>query len=135
MFTTTTPDPAQDAHHAVLTASAYVISAFAWHVKKIQPKRTVQATEPGSSRRLVLFSSNDYLGLASHPDVKRAAARAASSYGAGPRSSAIVAGHTSLHEDLERRLAALKHAEACLLFPSGAPSLHLSFLELPQLPW
>lgn len=49
----------------------------------------------------------------------RAIASAAASYGMGPRSSAIVAGHTSLHERLERRLAALKHAEACLLFATG----------------
>lgn len=49
----------------------------------------------------------------------KAIAGAAASYGMGPRSAAIVAGHTSLHERLERRLASLKHAEACLLFPTG----------------
>lgn len=37
----------------------------------------------------------------------------------GVRSAAIVSGHSRIHERLERELAALKHAEACLLFPSG----------------
>ncbi len=67
-----------------------------------------------------LFSSNDYLGLSSHPDVRRAAAEAASSYGMGPRSSAAVSGYTAQHRDLERALAELKGTQECLLLPSGA---------------
>lgn len=73
----------------------------------------------GGSHDLTLFSTNDYLGLSSHPQVHAAIASAAASYGMGPRSAAIVAGHTSLHERLECRLAKLKHTEACLLFPTG----------------
>ena len=84
----------------------------------------VQATflqEDGSAHRVKLFSTNDYLGLASHPEVKAAAAAAAHAHGSGPRASAIVAGHTTAHAALEHKLAALKHTEACLLFPTGAP--------------
>lgn len=69
---------------------------------------------------VTLFSTNDYLGLASHPEVKRAISQAAQQWGNGPRASAIVAGHTQVHEQLEVELARLKHMEACLLFPSGA---------------
>eukprot|EP00892_Ulva_mutabilis_P006620 jgi/Ulvmu1/432/UM001_0439.1 len=72
-----------------------------------------------SPHSVTLFSTNDYLGLSSHPQVQCAIATAAASCGQGPRSAAIVAGHTSLHETLERRLASLKKAQACLLFPTG----------------
>eukprot|EP00281_Chroomonas_sp_CCMP1168_P004084 CAMPEP_0206268568 /NCGR_PEP_ID=MMETSP0047_2-20121206/31783_1 /ASSEMBLY_ACC=CAM_ASM_000192 /TAXON_ID=195065 /ORGANISM="Chroomonas mesostigmatica_cf, Strain CCMP1168" /LENGTH=117 /DNA_ID=CAMNT_0053696909 /DNA_START=27 /DNA_END=377 /DNA_ORIENTATION=- len=68
---------------------------------------------------VTLFSTNDYLGLSGHPDVRQAAAEAAQSYGMGPRGSPLVAGHTSLHRELEVALAKLKGTEECLLFPSG----------------
>lgn len=90
-------------------------------------KLALQAgARPDASERpatTVLFSTNDYLGLASHPEVKAAASAAAAAHGSGPRASAIVAGHTHLHERLERQLAALKGAEAALLFPTGAAPL------------
>jgi 7-keto-8-aminopelargonate synthetase-like enzyme len=72
------------------------------------------------AQKLTLFSTNDYLGLSSHPDVKQAISAAALQYGNGPRASSIVSGHTSLHEDLELRLSILKHSQACTLFPTGA---------------
>ncbi|PNW79952.1 hypothetical protein CHLRE_08g373347v5 [Chlamydomonas reinhardtii] len=58
--------------------------------------------------RLKLFSLNDYLGLASHPDVAAAAARSALRVGLGPRSSALVAGYSHSHRQLEAGLAQLK---------------------------
>jgi len=72
-----------------------------------------------SLRQLKLFSLNDYLGLASHPEVCEAAASAAATYGMGPRSSAVVGGTTSLHRELEEGLAQLKGTQDCLLFPTG----------------
>lgn len=71
----------------------------------------------GSSLRL--FSSNDYLGLATHPAVREAAARAAARHGCGPRASALVAGYTAQHAELEDALAGLKGAEAAVLYPTG----------------
>lgn len=68
---------------------------------------------------MTLFSTNDYLGLGGHPQVKAAVSRAALVHGAGPRSSAIVSGHTCYHEQLERRLASLVGQEACLLCATG----------------
>jgi 8-amino-7-oxononanoate synthase len=70
-------------------------------------------------RRLTLFSLNDYLGLASHPEVCQAAASASLHLGMGPRSSAIVGGTTSLHRELEEALSDLKCTQETLLFPTG----------------
>ena len=69
---------------------------------------------------LTLFSTNDYLGLSTHPRVREAASRAAASLGCGPRASALVPGaFTTAHRDLERALARLKGTEDALLFPTG----------------
>jgi len=70
-------------------------------------------------RELICFGSNDYLGLASDPRVKQAAAAAANAFGSGATASRLVSGTMELHEALEHRLARFKHAEACLLFPTG----------------
>jgi len=64
-------------------------------------------------------SRNDYLGLSSHPRVRRAMSQACEDWGGGPRSSALVAGHTAQQRDLAGALAKLKSKEACVLFPSG----------------
>ena len=68
---------------------------------------------------LILFSSNDYLGLAFHPQVRRAVAEAVQEWGMGPRGAALVCGYTKHHEALEWRLASLKKVETALLFPTG----------------
>ena len=70
-------------------------------------------------RTLKLFSLNDYLGLSTHADVRRASAAAALACGSGPRSSALVGGYTTWHRELEGALAALKGTEEALLFPTG----------------
>ena len=72
-----------------------------------------------AGERFVLLSSNNYLGLASHPSLKEAAHAAIEIYGAGTGSSRLIAGHFELHAEVETRLAAFKRTEAALLFPSG----------------
>ncbi len=62
---------------------------------------------------------NDYLGLSGHAAVRKSASEAVQAFGMGPRGSPLVAGHTSLHRELEVELAKLKGTEDCLLFPSG----------------
>ncbi|XP_073001475.1 8-amino-7-oxononanoate synthase [Typha latifolia] len=69
--------------------------------------------------KLLLFSGNDYLGLSSHPAVRKAAAKAAQEHGMGPRGSALICGYTSYHGVLEVSLADLKKKEDCLLCPTG----------------
>ncbi|HUN78970.1 MAG TPA: 8-amino-7-oxononanoate synthase [Solirubrobacteraceae bacterium] len=70
-------------------------------------------------RPVLLLCSNDYLGLAGHRRVREAAAEAALRWGAGAGASRLVSGTMSIHRDLERRLAAFKGREDCVLFGSG----------------
>jgi 8-amino-7-oxononanoate synthase len=68
---------------------------------------------------VLLLCSNNYLGLADHPRVRKAAADAAMRWGAGAGASRLVSGNMTIHRRLEERLAAFKGSESCLLFGSG----------------
>ena len=70
-------------------------------------------------RRLINLSSNNYLGLNTHPQLVAAAVAAARTWGAGSGAVRTIAGTQTLHEELERRLAAFKGTEAALTFQSG----------------
>ena len=70
-------------------------------------------------RPLISLSSNNYLGLATHPRLVAAALRAVRELGVGSGAVRTIAGTMELHEELERRLAAFKHTEAVLTFQSG----------------
>lgn len=72
-----------------------------------------------NGHEVLLFSSNNYLGLANHPALKRAAARAIERFGCGSGASRLISGSMAVHHELEARLAALKKAEAALVFPTG----------------
>jgi 8-amino-7-oxononanoate synthase len=89
-------------------------------------RRSIVETESGdgvhvvrNGRALLSFCSNDYLNLSQHPAVKRAAAAAAETYGAGAGASRLVTGSHPLYAELESRLAKLKGAEAACVFGSG----------------
>jgi 8-amino-7-oxononanoate synthase len=60
----------------------------------------------GQSRELLMFCSNDYLGLAAHPALRVALAEGAQKYGAGSGASHLISGHSIVHADLEEVLAA-----------------------------
>lgn len=70
-------------------------------------------------RDVINLASNNYLGLASHPRMNAAAAKAAGELGAGTGAVRSIAGTMSSHRELERRFAELKHAEDALMFQSG----------------
>jgi glycine C-acetyltransferase len=70
-------------------------------------------------REVITLSSNNYLGLNTHPRLLEAAERAVREYGAGSGAVRTIAGTMSLHEQLEQRLAGFKHVEAVLTFQSG----------------
>jgi 8-amino-7-oxononanoate synthase len=70
-------------------------------------------------RELLSFCCNDYLGLAQHPDLRRAAAAAAAEHGVGSGASRLVTGNHPLYAALEQRLARLKGAEDACVFGSG----------------
>ncbi len=73
-------------------------------------RRTVEYGNQGhmlvDGRRLLTFNSNDYLGLASHPQVVEALKEGASLYGAGSGASHLISGHSQAHDRLEELLAA-----------------------------
>ncbi|MEU6092390.1 8-amino-7-oxononanoate synthase [Streptomyces sp. NPDC047085] len=68
---------------------------------------------------LLDLASNDYLGLAHHPEVAEGTARAARTWGGGSTGSRLVTGTTELHTELERELADFCGFEAALVFSSG----------------
>ncbi|GHD67245.1 8-amino-7-oxononanoate synthase [Jeongeupia chitinilytica] len=70
-------------------------------------------------RRLVNFCSNDYLGLAGHPDLVAAAQAGAARWGVGSGASHLVCGHSAAHEAMEARLASFVGKPAALSFSTG----------------
>lgn len=70
-------------------------------------------------RSVIQLCSNDYLGLAAHPAVARAAADAALEHGAGAGSARLIVGTSTAHAALERDVAALKRTAAAVVLSSG----------------
>jgi 7-keto-8-aminopelargonate synthetase-like enzyme len=70
-------------------------------------------------RPMLMYSSNNYLGMATHPKVKQAAERAIQTHGTGACSARLMGGTFRLHEELEKRLAAWEGLEAAALYSSG----------------
>lgn len=72
-----------------------------------------------NGQKCLNFCSNNYLGLANHPDVKKAVIVAIDKFGIGPGAVRSIAGTNDLHIELENKLAVFKKVEAVLTFPSG----------------
>ncbi|MBU0510452.1 MAG: glycine C-acetyltransferase [Chloroflexi bacterium] len=70
-------------------------------------------------KRALNFCSNNYLGLANHPRIVKAARKAAKKYGVGPGAVRSIAGTMDLHVKLDQRLAAFKGVESAITFQSG----------------
>ena len=70
-------------------------------------------------RRVINFCSNNYLGLANHPALRRAAEETMRAEGIGAGASRLIGGNLPVHRALEADLAAWKHTESALLFCSG----------------
>ncbi len=85
--------------------------------------RTIESPMDGhvviEGRELLNFCANNYLGLANHPRLKEAAKRAIDTYGIGPGAVRTIAGTMTLHDQLEKRLAHFKGAEAVITLQSG----------------
>lgn len=77
-----------------------------------------------NGRKLLQFSSNDYLGLAMHPEVRARALEIVHEYGVcSPMGSRLLTGTTELHLELERKLAVFKRCEGAVTFPTGAMAM------------
>jgi 8-amino-7-oxononanoate synthase len=72
-----------------------------------------------NGRQILNFCSNDYLGLANHPQLKIALQRGVEKYGVGSGASHLVNGHTQAHHQLEQKLAEFTGRERALLFSTG----------------
>ncbi|HEX8985726.1 MAG TPA: aminotransferase class I/II-fold pyridoxal phosphate-dependent enzyme [Bryobacteraceae bacterium] len=70
-------------------------------------------------RKVLMFGSNDYLGLTTHPKVKAAAEAAVRRYGSGCSGSRLLNGTLDLHVQVEEKLAALVHKEAAMILGTG----------------
>ncbi len=88
--------------------------------------RRLRSLNPGDApfllldgRRIINFSSNDYLGLARDEELVAAAQEAAARFGAGSGSSRLICGSLSPHHELEETIAAWKNTEAALSFSNG----------------
>lgn len=87
-------------------------------------RRRVLATPQGprvavDGRELIAFCSNDYLGLAAHPELIEAAREGAARYGVGAGASHLLLGHSTAHHELETRLAAFVEQPRALLLSTG----------------
>ena len=78
-----------------------------------------QATAHFDGRSVVNLSSNNYLGLTTHPKLIEASLKATSEFGVGSGSVRTIAGTMAIHMELERRLAVFKKTEAVVVFQSG----------------
>ena len=96
---------------------ALVAQALDWKIRVIRGPSAPRSLVDG--REVVMLCSNNYLNLSNHPKLKRAAAQAARSHGAGSGSVRPIAGTMDLHEELERRIARFKGREASLFYMSG----------------
>jgi glycine C-acetyltransferase len=86
-------------------------------LRDLETPQAARATFDG--KRVINLSSNNYLGLTTHPRLLEAALEATKEWGAGSGSVRTIAGTMSLHEQLERKLAEFKRTEAALVFQSG----------------
>jgi glycine C-acetyltransferase len=78
-----------------------------------------RATAIVDHRQVVNLSSNNYLGLTTHPKLRARALEAVKTLGVGSGSVRTIAGTMSIHMELERRLAGFKQVEAVVVFQSG----------------
>jgi glycine C-acetyltransferase/8-amino-7-oxononanoate synthase len=83
-----------------------------------------------NGKELRNFSSNDYLGLASEPEVLEGAIEAVRKFGAGSGASRLISGSLAIHQRLENELAEFKGCEAALVFSSGYAAAQAALTSL-----
>src|SRR5215218_1984181 len=87
------------------------------HLRILEDEQRAHTTVDG--RSVVNLSSNNYLGLTTHPRLRERALEAVQDFGVGSGSVRTIAGTMAIHMELERRLAEFKHTEAVVVFQSG----------------
>ena len=94
-----------------------VNKALDWRLKTLNgPSKPISIVD---GREVLLLCSNNYLGLTTHPKLRKAAMEAIASHGVGSGAVRPISGTMDLHMELESRLAKFKEAEASLTYPTG----------------
>jgi glycine C-acetyltransferase len=94
-----------------------VEKALDWRLKTLSgPSEPVSTVD---DRKVIVLCSNNYLGLTTHPRLKKATLEAIEKYGVGSGAVRAISGTMDLHMELEKRLAEFKKAEASLTYPTG----------------
>ncbi len=89
-------------------------------LRTLEPLETCQGRHIAiGQERLINFSSNDYLGLSAHPNLRAASVDAVGLYGVGSGASALLSGRSRVHVELEQRVAQFMRRDRALLFSSG----------------
>ena len=88
-----------------------------FHLKVLEGEQKPVAIFDG--KEVINLSSNNYLGLTTHPKLRRAAIDATRKFGVGSGAVRTIAGTMKIHMDLEERIARFKKVEACVVFQSG----------------
>ncbi len=117
------PDPAPDWVAWVDQSCRVVEAAGQWRspttFDALGPAGVLTGTTTAPAQPVISFASNDYLGLASHPEVMRAAAAAVERWGTGSGASRLVTGSRPVHDELEAALATWRGCDRAVLFPTG----------------
>lgn len=102
------------------------IKTFLSERKKQHLYRTVKVSQSAQHPMMIIdgkeclnFCSNDYLGLANHPDIVNAFKKAADKYGVGSGAAHLINGHSEEHHKLEEALAEFTGRDKALLFSNG----------------
>jgi glycine C-acetyltransferase len=88
-----------------------------FHLKILEGEQKPVATFDG--KEVINLSSNNYLGLTTHPKLRRAAIDATRKYGVGSGAVRTITGTMKIHMELEQQIARFKQSEACVVFQSG----------------
>ena len=94
-----------------------VAQSLDWKIRVLRGPSKPRSNVDG--REVIMLCSNNYLNLSNHAKLKRAAAQAVRTHGAGSGSVRPIAGTMDLHEELERRIARFKGRDAALFYMSG----------------
>ena len=94
-----------------------VKNSLDWKIRVLQGPSSPWCNVDG--KKVLMFCSNNYLGLSNHPRLKEAAIEAVKTHGAGSGSVRPIAGTMDIHVELEKRLAKFKHVEASLVYQTG----------------
>ncbi|PKP54715.1 aminotransferase, partial [Candidatus Atribacteria bacterium HGW-Atribacteria-1] len=88
-----------------------------FYLKSIDGASGAKVTIDG--RKMIMFASYNYLGLITHPKIKKAAIDAIEKYGTGAAGVRLLAGTTKIHEELEAKIAEFTGAEDAVTYSSG----------------